>query len=280
MNLPTTTGGAQLPSDPAQMQDYYRKMAEAYASTERRAGSSVSVRNGVMSVGDQPIPGNQFAAIILDAVRLNTFYKTGFNPSNIEPPTCYAISRDDASLAPHPDMAKDLSWFQPQADRCGACPHNEFGSARQGEGKACQNRRRLLMLVVGTYAQTAQGWQLQPNLDVESYASAPLIGMTLAPTTLGGWGAWVRDNAAKYGRPPFGVIARLYLYAHPKHGKEAVGFETLAPVPDEWMPTIVPRFEEATKEIMQGYDAPHKNGPGARGQQQGGGFYNVQNGAR
>ena len=38
--------------------------------------------NGVMSVSDQPIPGNQFAAIILDVVRLNTFYARRSNSSS------------------------------------------------------------------------------------------------------------------------------------------------------------------------------------------------------
>ena len=49
--------------------------------------------------------------------------------------------------------------------------------------------------------------------------------MTLAPTSLAGWGEYVRTTAAQYQRPTFGMITRVYLYAHPKHGKEAIGFE-------------------------------------------------------
>ena len=272
MTLPVTQN-QQLPTDPSQLADYYKQYAEAYASEERRAGSAVSVRNGVMSVGDQAIPGNQFAAIILDAVRLNTFYNTAFNPQVIAPPVCYAIGRNDAEMAPHPDMAKDQSYFQPQADRCSACPHNEFGSGRTGTGKACSNRRRLLLLLAGTYQQGANGWVLQPFTDVGHYASSPLLTMTLAPTTLTAWGEYVRGTADQYQRPMFGVITRLFLYTHPKHGKEAVGFETLAPTPDEWGPTVIERQMEAQRAIMEGYEPPqHK--------QRGGGFYQQQNTVR
>lgn len=270
MNDIVNYGGAQVPADPAELQDYYKQYAEAYASTERRAGSSVSIRNGVMSVGDQAIPGNQFAAIVLDAVRLNTYYPSAFNAQNIEPPKCYAIGRSDAEMAPHPDMQKDLNFFQPQAERCGACPHNEFGSGRTGTGKACSNRRRLLLLLAGTYSQGAQGWKLAPYTDVNHYATSPLMTLTLAPTTIQGYGQWIRDTAAQYQRPMFGVIARLYLYPHPKHGKEAVGFETLAPIPDEWGPTIIQRHQEASKEIFEGYEPPQPQ------KQRSGGFYAAQ----
>lgn len=270
MNDIVNYNGGQVPSNPQELADYYRKMAEAYAATERRAGSSISVRNGVMAVGDQPIPGNQFAAIILDSVRLNTYYTEAFNPQVITPPRCYAIARNDAEMAPHPDMQKDLNYFQAQADRCGACPHNEFGSGRTGQGKACTNRRRLLMLVAGTYKQGPQGWVLEPHTDPAYYEDAAMLTMALPPTTLGGWGEFVRRTAAEYQRPMFGVIARVFLYAHPKHGKEAVGFEPLAPTPDEWGATIIKRHQEAASAIMEGFEPPQA------APQRGGGFHQAQ----
>ena len=268
MTNDVTTVDQRLPSDPAQLQEYYRKMAEGYAAEERRAGSSISARNGQLSVGDQPIPYNQFAAVILDAARLNTFYGESFNANHIIPPRCYAIGRSDAEMRPHPDMQRDLNWFQPQANDCLNCPQNQFGS--RGQGKACSNRRRLLMLVAGTYIQGQTGPTLQPITDVNSYAAAPLLTMTLAPTSLQGWGTYVRESAAQYQRPMFGLITRVYLYPHPKHGKEAIGFETLAPIPDEWAPTIFKRHQEATTAIFEGYEPPQQ--PAAPG----GGFYAQQ----
>ena len=262
---------SQLPSNmtPTQLTEMYRKMAEQQASTERRIGTSISVRNGIMSVGDQPIPGNQFAAVILDAARLNTFYPTAFNPQSMDPPVCYAVGRDDAELAPHKDMQKDLNYFKPQADHCSACPHNEFGSGRTGQGKACTNRRRLFMLLAGTYNMTAGGLQMAPFMEASHYETTSFLQMTLPPTSLKAWGEYVRGATAQYQRPYFGLITRVYLYPHPKHGKEAIGFETLAPIPDDWAPAVFGRFNEAQSEILQGYEPPQNRHPG-------GGFHGAQ----
>lgn len=255
-DIVTQNPNANVPADPAQLQDYYRSLAEAYAATERSPGNTISVRNGVMSLSDQPIPGNQFAAVIMDSVRLNTYYPGAFDASEIVPPTCYAIGRTDAELMPHPDMAKAPQFFQPQADRCNACPHNQFGTGQNGKGKACTNRRRLIMLLAGTYNQTPTGMQMTPYMDAAHYETTPLLQMHLPPTSIKGWGEFVRSTAAQYQRPPQGLVTRVYIYAHPKHGKEAIGFEALGPTPDPWFQTLMNRAQEAAREISQGYEAP------------------------
>jgi len=282
-NLPTAPG-TQLPSNPADMQDVYARYAQAYTETEPVSGQSIKINNGVMSLGDQVIPGNQFAAIILDAAHINAFYSTTYNPNVVLPPNCYAIARNEMELAPHPDMAKDLQHFQPQAERCNACPHNVFGSARQGQGKACGNRRRLVLLLAGAYPQG----QLQPFTDISHYATAPLLTMSVAPTSAKNWGRLVRQAAAEYQRPPFGVISRVYVYPHEKHGKEAVGFDIIAPLPDDWAPTVFKRQQEAQIEVMAGYEPPQRQQGAPQGAPQGGwgqqapvaggGFYGAQQG--
>jgi len=274
-DIVNTDQRANLPTTPEEMMAYMKAQAEAMAGDERRAGSSISAKNGILSVGDQPIPGNQFAAIILDAARLNTYYRDAYNPNNVAPPNCYAIGRNDAELAPHPDMQKDLNFFQPQAASCNGCPMNEYGSARAGtQGKACSNRRRLMLLVAGHYEQGPQGWLLKPNTDPEYYKTAAMLNLTLAPTSLAGWGDFVRKSAADYQMPSFGVIARVWCYMHPKHGKEAIGFEALAPTPPEWNPIIIERHFEAQREILQGYEPPMQNANNAP--QRGGGFHAAQ----
>lgn len=254
---PNAVGAAMSPQE---LTEYYRQMAEGYAATERRAGSTISVKNGIMSVSDQPIPGNQFAAIILDAVRLNTFYTQAYNPQSMDPPVCYAVGRTDDELHPHPDMAKH-QYFQPQSNSCLDCPHNQFGSGRTGTGKACTNRRRLYMLLAGTYGMTQQGLQLNPYTEPSHYETTPFLQMTLPPTTLKGWGEYVRASAAQYQRPFFGLVTRVYLYPHPTHGKEAIGFEALGAIPDEWATTVIPRQQQAMKEIFEGYEPPQQRHP-------------------
>lgn len=245
----------QLPSTPEDMQNYYRKMAEQYASVESHAGNTISVRNGIMSVSDQPIPGNQFAAVILDAARLNTYYTAAYNPQATDPPVCYAIGRTDAEMRPHPDMQKD-PYFKPQANQCVGCPHNEFGSGRTGTGKACTNRRRIVMLLAGTYNQTQTGLQMSPFMEADHYETTPFLQMQLPPTSIKGWGEYVRTSAAQYQRPFFGLVTRVYLYPHPTHGKEAIGFEALGPTPPTWDPVLMRRHNDALAEISHGYEPP------------------------
>lgn len=271
-NPQNTQVGASM--SPEELNEYYRTMAEAYAATEQRHNSTVSVKNGVMKVGDQPIPGNQFAAVILDAARLNTYYKSTYNPTANEPPTCYAIGREDATLAPHPDMAKDPTHFVPQAAQCNGCPMNEFGSNQvTGKGKACGNRRRLIMLLAGTYQQDVNGMlHLQPYTTADHYSTTPYLQMTLAPTSLKAWGEYVRSSAAQFQRPFFGLVTRVYLYAHPSHGKEAIGFEPMAQIPDDWAHSVIPRQQEAMKDIFKGFEPPQNSNPA-------GSFHQVQQNA-
>lgn len=99
---------------------------------------------------------------------------------------------------------------------------------------------------------------MSPFTDPNHYATSPIMTLVLSPTMLAGWGQFVRDTFAKYERPPFGVIARVYIYPHPKHGKECVGFEHLYPTPDEWAPTIIGRHQEASKAIMEGFPGPQE----------------------
>ena len=126
------------------------------------------------------------------------------------------------------------------------------------------------MIHAGTYIQSPQGLVLDPVQNLEHYETSPFLTMNLAPTTLAGYGAWIRETAANYQRPMFGVIARVFLYAHPKHGKEAIGFETLAPTPDEWSPIIFKRHQTAMQEIMEGFEASQPQA------QRGGGFHAAQ----
>lgn len=256
-DLTTTASPSALSSySPEQLADYYRKAAEEMASSETRPSTAVRLRNGILSVGDQPIPGNQFAAVVLDGVRLKTYYNTGYSADLSVSPTCYAIARTEAELAPHVDMAADPSHFKAQSERCSGCPMNAFGSARQGNGKACSDRRRIFMLLAGQYNNTPNGWALTPYMDAEHYASTPILSLSIPPTSIKGWGEYVRSLGAQWQRPTFGVVTRVSLSMHPKYGKEMVAWEVLGPTPDPWAPVIARRVQEAQSSIFEGYPAP------------------------
>ena len=90
-------------TDPAQMVDYYASTPRRMA-TERRAGSSIPVRNGVMSVSDQPDPRQPVRGdhprrgAAQHVLRLGAFNLQ--RPSTCRFATPFSIRSDD-QMAPH-----------------------------------------------------------------------------------------------------------------------------------------------------------------------------------
>lgn len=67
------------------------------------------------------------------------YYETAYDPNTAEPPACW--SEPDAD-----------GWWHGNSDNpkldgspCDACPHNKFGSAANGKGKACSEYVSLIM---------------------------------------------------------------------------------------------------------------------------------------
>src|ERR1700761_5118895 len=130
----------------------WAQQAAQYAEQEKLVGGTfISTRGGTLSIGEEVLPGNQMVVIVLDVVNENTFYDNKFDPDNRQPPLCYAFGRSADEMAPHESMQVDLEYFQPQAETCSVCPHNAWGSAEKGRGKACQNRRRIALIPAGYY---------------------------------------------------------------------------------------------------------------------------------
>lgn len=98
------------------------------------------VRSGERKVIKRPDDPDT-AASSLEVVVLRTqkglsksFYKGAFKEGEeAKKPDCY--SRDGEK--------PDSSIESPVARTCAACPNNQFGSAREGKGKACQDIKRL-----------------------------------------------------------------------------------------------------------------------------------------
>lgn len=247
--------------------EMWAKQAAAAASTEQITGGTfISTRGGVLAMGDEVMPGNSCCVIILDSIRENTFYAERFDPDTPAAPVCYAFARDGAELAPHESMQKDPNYFIPQSVECNGCPHNEWGTADKGRGKACQNRRRLALIPAGYYKERrgSRDLDLEIFTEIDHYAKAEIAFMKLPVTSVKDWAKYVNSINATVQRPPFGVISRIYLEPHPQW-QYTVGFEMLDKVPDELVTTILARHEEAQKAIIQGYVPPEEKPPAPQG---------------
>jgi hypothetical protein len=205
------------------------------------AGSFFSLRGGLLSFNEQTYPGNQLAVIVLDSMYENVYYTGAYNPEVISPPSCFAFGREEGSLAPHRAV---LEVDQAESTTCEKCPRNEWGSAAQGRGKACSNRRRLSCLPAGTFDRDT----FVP-FEPEYLATSP-VGLLKLPVTSGkGFGLYLRQVANVYERPLYGVVSLMKVVPDPKTQFKVV-FTMIGKCPNEMMPIIVRRRME-TKELLE-----------------------------
>lgn len=242
----------------------YAEQAKAYVEQEKLSGGTfISTRGGTLSVGDEQMPGNQMAVIVLDAIMENTFYDAKFDPENKQPPLCYAFGRDATEMAPHETMQVDLEYFIPQANTCLECPHNRWGSADKGRGKACQNRRRLALIPAGFYSprRGSRDFDLELFDDPAHFQTADIAYLKLPVTSVTPWSKFVNQIGANFNRPPHGVVTRIWLEPDPKY-QYVMGFEVIEQVPDTLAQAIMARHEQALAQVIQGYQVPEEQPPG------------------
>ena len=224
-------------------------------------GKFFSLKSGVLSFNDAPFPQNQMAVVILDAILENVFYEGAFDPENMSGPACYAFGRNDAEMKPHEMVVKGGTA---KCADCASCDLNQWGSADQRRGKACSNRRRLALISAGTF--DAQGrFQIFPE---KGHFTETEIGfLKIPPTAIKGYGGFVKSLAATLKRPPHGVFTKVSVVPDTKT-QFRVMFEPLSKVPDNLMPEIMKRHEEAKGLIDFPYtpfvatEAPAKGKPG------------------
>lgn len=241
------------------------------------AGTWLSVKGGQLAIGEQVLPGAQAAVIVIDSIRENTFYGARYEAENPLPPVCYALARDTDELFPHLDMQKDLNYFKPQHWKggqvvgCEGCPNNEWGSADQGRGKACQNRRRLSVLPAGFYQpkRGSRDFTLELFDDTKHYETAEAAFMKLPVTSVANWSKYVNQVAQNVRRPFFGVVTRIHVEPNAKTQYE-VQFEMIDLIPDELADTVMKRHTAAREQALVGYAPPTEEQLKGGGPRQGG----------
>jgi hypothetical protein len=129
--------------------------------------------------------------VIVDFVHYNTYYAGAYDPNNIVPPNCFALSVETKGQVPSPNAP------EAQAEACQGCWANEFGSS--GKGKACQNR--VLMAV----------------LPADATNDTPFAILDISPTAVKGFSTYVSNVARTIQRPPYGVITHVECNPATKH---------------------------------------------------------------
>lgn len=239
------------------------KQADVSAAMEANAGGGqfFSLKSGVLTWQDAPMPDNQMAVIIVDHIFENVFYEGRYDADNPQGPTCFAFGRDEPKLTPHQIVVDAGNAQYGAAKLCAGCPQNEFGTAEVGRGKACKNTRRLALLPAGNFVKG----QFKLIEDEEHYLTTPVGYLKLPITSVKGFAGFVKQVAGSLRRPPHGIVAKVRVVPDPK-SQFMVLFEPLVNVPDELMGAIMKRREEVVPVIDFPYQPREEEpAPPARG---------------
>lgn len=235
--------------------------ASAAAAKLTSGGRFISHRGGVFSVGED-LQFPELCAVILDSVLENTWYGRAYDPDNLEPPKCFALASDEASMRPD-DATHESSWFEPQADACRACPRNEWPKKGEVRRKECRNARRVLLLPAGQYTPRKGSRDLDLDLffgddadeNAEYVRQGDVFLMKLPPTALRTYKEIVNAVSAEHGRPPHGMIMRIYAESL-RQGAHTVKFEPIGLVPSDLYPHIAARREAEHGLLLRPYTPP------------------------
>lgn len=245
-------------------QQWADQAQQAQHEEPQAEGLWASTKGGILSIGDDEMPGNQMYVVIVDHYRENTYFPERYNSEVKVPPKCYAFGRgaDADEMGPHTSMQLSLApdgYFEPQNDTCQGCPMNEWGTADTGRGKACQNRRRLILLPAG-YATPKRGsrdFDVELFTDPAHYQTADEAQMKLPVTSSKEFSKYVSQLGAQYQRPPHGVLTRIYLEPH-AGDQFHVKFEMIEEVPDDLAQIIMDRNTACREREWRGYAPPEE----------------------
>lgn len=256
---PKVSAGKGLAKWDEQLAQY----ATALAQEQQNTGSGIptfSLKSGVLSLGEDQLPGNEMAVIILDGIHVNKYYAEGYDPDSRSPVTCYAFGRDPLTMAPHPEV---VERGQQQADACSECPMNRFGSAEKGRGKACGNRARVLCIPAGNFKK---GGEFVPINDLEHYQTAQAAFLDLPVMSAGEYAKYVKQLAGALHRPPFAVVTHVKVVPDAK-SQFRVTFEAIEEVGPALIEALISRHEEAKQIVTQPLrlDAEEEEAPRGRG---------------
>lgn len=229
--------------------------AKAVAAVERPSVTGISLKSGIMSINDAPVPGNSLDCVILAAVFENTYYESAYDPSKIVPPTCFALGRavpgQPVVMIPHEAVPEPINGD------CETCEFMKWNSDPRpnSRGKACKEKRRLVLIPAVA-------------LKDGEIAKAEMATMTLPVTSVRNWGTYVNRLAAEFSRPYWAVATKVSVVPHMKNQFE-VKFDAIAAVNEQFLDPLSKRIESAFEVGMVPYDmtpqpeAPAKQAPAA-----------------
>lgn len=151
-------------------------------------------------------------------------------------------------MAPH-EQVKD-----PENKTCEGCPQNEFGTAREGRGKACKNSIRAACVAAD-------------GLTAKNVAQAELRYIQVPVTSVPGFAGFVRQCGEVLHKAPFMVVCEMSVVPDTKTQFKVI-FQPKTQIKDNaLLAGLLARSEAVEKQIAFPFpEAQEKAAHGARGQ--------------
>lgn len=185
--------------------NYEEQLAKEAADISKRiaapSGDRIRFNGNQSFTTPDGMEGDTLEVVIVDFISSNLFYDGPYDRDNPAPPGCFALGAEPSSLVPSANSPAK------QADTCASCPNNQFGSAANGKGKACKNTRLLAVSPVSALDNPDE--------------PAPVWVLSIPPTSMKAFDAYVHSLAAKHRTVPIGVVTQIALdensqYAAPR----------------------------------------------------------------
>lgn len=220
----------------------YAKETKTMEQSASTGGAFIGIRGGIMTFKGETVPGSKMNVVIVEHILENAFYVGDYDPENPSSPVCYALGRDAATMAPHPQSPK------PQNPICVGCPKNEFGTADKGKGKACKNQRRLAII-------TEAGAEDNALTAEEAYLRIPPTSAQANKHNKNPFSKYVSDLITLENRPPFAVVTQISV--RPDVNLQLVVEASLVRTIDDGdvIGNLIDRHEKAKDTIMFAYPA-------------------------
>lgn len=235
----------------ASYDDRLAALAKQASQTEAHVGGGtyISTKGGVLSYNGGTVPDNRMNVIVLNHVCENAYYAgERYDPNNPSSPVCFAFFTNPDEAAPH-EKAED-----PQADACTGCPHNEFGSADTGRGKACKNIRRLALI-------TEEGME-----DIES---ATVAFLKVPVTSVKEWAGYVNSLNNTLKLPPLAVITEISIVPD-SQSQFKLKFKLVEKIEDaDVLKALLDKMDASERDLVHPY-MPNSERPAPQAPQRGG----------
>lgn len=225
----------ETPNLPVNWVEEMARQAKVSAALERPQISSISLKSGIMTYQEAPIPDNQLLCVVLGAVFEHTWYKDRYDPKKVVTPNCFSLSSDGLDMKPH------AASPEIQSETCESCPKMQWASDRNGgKGKDCKERRKLLLIPA---SEVSEG--------VSAKAEMALLGVPVM--SVKNWKNYVGRTASEFNRPVWGVLTLIKVVPDAK-SQFRVEFSAAGLVKEVAFPSLLAKVKQAEEILMRPYE--------------------------